>query len=1830
MWPFDEEEIQDDYVAEFASVARGIYEESPDSDTGLGALRDVYSEYDFKDREKANELFTDYSQQIRERFQVRNKFDMDSTFESAPIDFSEVAGVGDTDDDKAIDQINKWEDSNLKALKEVTDPYYLQNRDFITSNVKTAARLKRRDIYSKDDTSYLTDYSIRAADGAVGSIADLFGADSVSGWLEENTDKDYDENIGAALASGSGTLLGVLATSAIPGGSLTYLAATGAGEVRSRYEQAVDSGADTTSVLESTATEASSQIIQTYAGEKVFGAAAKKILGKYTGELDSKVFSRIAKAVGLESSTEAVGQVISNQAENVATDEDLSLSRGVGKAALVAGILSFGASSTGESAAKIRQGIQEFKSTLDVGADGFTLPYNAEGFLDIEEGSPTDNIDQSFLKQIQAKEELDREVALVEGLPPPPREAVETPAESVTLENPEVIAEREDGTKIYKNNGVIHQGVYDKIGEAKDSLFFVSPEIAETLRGNGTDNPGLLNIKNPDGTKINTYVEDGDLYVESDFLNEDLTISKTKTDIGRKKIETSKESTAGMYDIGVSQIVSADGVRTVEQPIIGSAPIKSTAGAADITSLKTKESKYLERLRAAITEEQAVNYGLGDYRNIQQEDGSVTKGDFYEIPMAKFFAPTDKVGSDTAAKFIAEKNPLGTLDYLESLGDKTSVQDRYISTLLVAQLRNAQFNANAQGDYKSADAYTTLINEAVRQESKIASIAGATLRIGNDKVQSSIGGNALTAESKLIEIQGALRKQAEVEVAREIGVKKTSLNDLNKESKKASEEVEILTTEISSPVDAAIAQDLAELQQIDEKIDARDFDEPIKEFEKEANRIDGLIEDAKEDVKNTISEVDSQTKDAIDNTAKELKDLEEVVKKETASPLEPTKAQLQKEKSLNDRINKLRDREAKARKAANEPAPKKGTDKQFENYEKRVAKAKEEAADISEQINKTNNDKAALEEEMKERKTQPRQPSAEQVKKIDALKNKLTNLNKQFENVKTMDPAKSNAVKDLRSKKAQRLNEIRKLKKAKKAPRNLTPRQAKLKERIATTQAGKESGAFVSKQQRQRLVNALKRQTVAKERVSKAEQKFQEKMNQFPIEEQNRLRELYGIINDTKEPTEALLLSQEITNIQSKYLPITPETVDAVWNEWRSNVLSGVDTAARNFMGNAMLPVSTYLSYQATDLAKAFVGKHQMDAKYYLKGLKEGAKRGILEAEEVQRGNRAGKLSMTESSRLEENERRKSKGKDPITNKVQEYRWNPMQKVGPVTIPNPFIYLKNITTFMMRNMGAADGLAFYTNKEGQAYMAAHMIIEKNTPVEERFDALQKALYNTPEQQVVLRENVETRVAALKSAGIEVSKNQKELMFYEAMENNRAEFINKASERNALTNTYMNPTHNSFFGLTAKAIGTMTSWELPLGGKYILRPLKMIVPFANTAANIADTMLAHTPLGVGHLWEIDRRRGAEIKSNKEALEKVIDNPMSTDEDIKKAKEKYDGPDTYALEAREQMGRMMVGTTMMVVVAGILNHFADDDDPYISFKGLDKPGEYDRLRPEFSLKWGDTIITKEMLGPVLLAFVGADIINKAIVNKQDMQKTAYNVITGMSGSISKMSMLETLGNFFEMFQGKQPLDENIGNKTLSRLENFGYSEAAGYLQPLIPASGALRNIYKWYDGSATETYNNFQAKLLDNIPFGRDVSGAELKLNRFGEPIRQDLLNRSPVGLFVMSMKENAVSTWMQKTGYKLTDQGPTIQLNKTEQTDFPDRKDAYGKYKDILDEKESYEVLKIAGPRIKSYLKEVMADGRFRVYDEGNQSVINKEVNRIRAEARHRVLNKGNR
>lgn len=1641
MWSFDsEEESQDTNVLDFKGVANDIASRSTEVGGGLAAIRDAFSSYDFQDSASAKTAFLGASDNLRQRFQDTKPFDTQTTHEIAPINIMGIAGEGETENDKQIDVINRWETDNLKELETTSDLTYLQSSKQLTRSIQQQATLMRRDIYGADN--YIpTEVALRFGQGLVGGVASLVGADSVNDFFQENTSPAYDDSFWGALSGGAGSVVGAvgagLATLLQGGvGALAYLGVSGGGAVVQQVRDSLEAEATVGEALTAGGIEAASQTAQAVVGAGIFGKAATQI-GKAVGKaalkpLGAKVFPAMLKSAGMEAGTEGAGQFASNVADYVGQDDEKSLGSGVLMSAAVGGVLAGGTTGISQSVDNNRIEINKLKEAIE-------------------------NTD---------------------GAPPPPKEAIVKP-----FTNTESTGETEP---LYSTPGGVE---YSTDGSStfikaegntiqREATYVVSKEDAAKLTE-------LQNRHNPDGPAILIITENGKLYAESDFLNDDLTPSQTKTGKGRVEIAPSSDGMG--HAVSVNSVKTNNRIREADPAFISPEPVNktSTAGAADIRN-GTVQNQFAKKLAIRLGLTEAENAGIVTTTETVDANG---KKITTQVGMWRHFPVSKAEGANLGERFIAEKGgPMQALAYFQSLDDNiVSKYDNHIAKVLLAKSENAKLNAMEEatttGDYTEANKWREFTNDVLFQQNRISSVAGTLLQTFNEDA-GSIKEGARTAEIPVINIKLGLIKEADEAIAVELG-EKVDFQKINEDNFKANEALKVVEQVAVNPT--AVAQVKAEVEI-----------EEISKVQPKSKEEAKVLNQRKEELKAIITPPAEAKADGT---------------KQAAQPTGPSQADIQK----------LTEQKAKAKeelKAANANNPK-GKIEPSEIAQKK-AKLKKQIADLEAKIKAANDPKSRTTD------TPNAAPLAPEVK--DALK------------------------------------------------------------------------------------SAAAKARAAKVKLDKANKIRKAHLEKFNPDAEKTLRNFYEQYDKLGAGNAKHKLALAIHKEESKYFPPDTDRANELFTYWRNNVLSGPDTQMRNLWGNLTNVSGTAVSMTATGavgdianistLGKANIKASSLDGFRYARAFLEGAYDAKTEFFEVLKGNLPGRMKLDMDMKyLEE--------APSLTHKFDKaFLKKPNAKnVGKALLTAPTVPWTMINQGGRRLMAATDSLFYKGAENGMAYLSEH-IASKDATIpagKSRRMWVQERLYQTGANLARVKADIAKEEAVLGLAGIKMTKAEKTLAEFTRMEQLRSEKSRVIGERAGSKGTYMHDPEGAL-GVLARGLTGMSKEDdagvTILGRKF--QPLKHVFPFVRTIANVGNSYLDMTPAGFYGAYKLN-------KNQAKAQSKL---------DLGKKLNAQEQAHLYSdLEQRELIGRAMVGTAMIGGLFSIGLQAMDDKDPKIQFYGNVPPGKWhDQLQkniPPFSVRFGDTIIGLQGTPLALLPAILAPAIEGAHAGK-DLDKIAFNTAISSMGAFANITFVKNVSDFFNTITS---VDTSVTER--ASWENYGATAGANQLKPWIPSSGFLQNVGRWMESSPVETYGNFSAKLLGQMPFARDAGIGKAKLNMFGEKIEKDLWDRTAAGSFWTDRTTHPTMLWMIESGYKVTDQGPVLKMTEEESKNYgADQPEGYA---DIMTVEQSREVLKISGPEIRQYLDSVRDQPRFQTLTEEGQKVINKKVNEIRAKAKIQVL-----
>ena len=407
---------------------------------------------------------------------------------------------------------------------------------------------------------------------------------------------------------------------------------------------------------------------------------------------------------------------------------------------------------------------------------------------------------------------------------------------------------------------------------------------------------------------------------------------------------------------------------------------------------------------------------------------------------------------------------------------------------------------------------------------------------------------------------------------------------------------------------------------------------------------------------------------------------------------------------------------------------------------------------------------------------------------------------------------------------------------------------------------------------------------------------------QISQEEINQIKKLAEIVEKEQDGFRRARAVEDLLAYQSKLKGTS--IADLSLSIWYANVLSGYKTQEVNIVSNA---IGLGFNYVISSI------RNPRDMKQLAKAMMRGFNRGYLE----------GAATLTT-------------GYSPIRGKVEvPTALELTQFKGKY---NPANAWKYVTRFMK----AADVVFFEAAKEMRAYQYAKKLAIAENVDEPNAIQTQKALEIVGQTKEKLAEakaqalqEFKDRVSAInadnslsikeKQSAVEQERKDVKRRIFEILEQGRtkteADFISKTEDYARRVTFNYKP--EGILGSIAQAINYMTS-------KFT--PLKLVVPFTNIIANVANESLNYTPVGF--------LRGATEKGSLgEALSRKLGLGSV------KGNEKFDEDHRADMIIKASMGVMLTGLVYALSQSG-----GDDDEPIIEITA-DGYGNY---KDNYSLK------------------------------------------------------------------------------------------------------------------------------------------------------------------------------------------------------------------------------------------------------------------------------------
>jgi len=413
---------------------------------------------------------------------------------------------------------------------------------------------------------------------------------------------------------------------------------------------------------------------------------------------------------------------------------------------------------------------------------------------------------------------------------------------------------------------------------------------------------------------------------------------------------------------------------------------------------------------------------------------------------------------------------------------------------------------------------------------------------------------------------------------------------------------------------------------------------------------------------------------------------------------------------------------------------------------------------------------------------------------------------------------------------------------------------------------------------------------------------------------------------------------------------------------------------------------------------------------------------------------------------------------------------------------NPLNYAKYVRRFM----SAVDTVFFEGARNMRAYQWADMLATNdNVPVTSTYKKRAAEYMNNSDTQIAAFEaQAEQEYQDSVAAGTPVAeaKRDKRRRLFELIEESRQEEVRQESLYYGQKTTFNQPP-DGLLGWAARLLGN-AGREFP--------PFKLVVPFTNVVANVANAAIDYTPWGIARGY-----------SDGSVASLISDKMKRKDWDTLSDNQKK-----VALSEMRIKG--MMGTAMMTALYMLSQAWDDDDEPAVEITA-NGTGDYKKnyLLQEtgwqpYSIKYKGTWYSYQS-SPLLVAlsFVG---------NIRDYEKYRKEKPTD-EGMITKMAIAANNSKtvFFDMTFLKglntflQAATSNKNGNILDNVASGASSTAKGFLVPNMYTQVA-KDIQSIFDIPVKEVGSSKLGALLRDIPVARNMFYD--KINVLGEPIIAD--------------------------------------------------------------------------------------------------------------------------
>jgi hypothetical protein len=330
---------------EFDAMAEGVFSAASSAEEARTGLISAYNTYQWSDDAAVKKSLEGYATDAGHLYRDQTIFS--DIGQNAPVSFQEVIASNTikekdpttgAETDKVnisgdLDLYTKWEEANLAAIKDSSDPAILINKQGYEESIKQFASQKRQETYKKshEGLGLAAQFGYNLAEqGANAALAVARPAAPVINWLANKTvtnnfdlnrfsteviDPEFAQswtgNIEAGIAQGAATAL-VTATTG-PAGFVAYQGPGALGEVVNRYTETKRLTGSREDAKTAATLEAGSQAVQLVGEKLAFGAAGKVL----KHGLSATAGKELVRGMAGEFVSEGSGQLISGKAQGI-------------------------------------------------------------------------------------------------------------------------------------------------------------------------------------------------------------------------------------------------------------------------------------------------------------------------------------------------------------------------------------------------------------------------------------------------------------------------------------------------------------------------------------------------------------------------------------------------------------------------------------------------------------------------------------------------------------------------------------------------------------------------------------------------------------------------------------------------------------------------------------------------------------------------------------------------------------------------------------------------------------------------------------------------------------------------------------------------------------------------------------------------------------------------------------------------------------------------------------------------------------------------------------------------------------------------------------------------------------------------------------------------------------------------------------------------------------------------------------------------------------------------------------------------------------------------